>query len=113
MPVQQPIDYSLIGQRIKKERESKGLTQTQLGDLLRHPMSATAISLYEKGEREVSIDVLTDIAHILEVPLEYLIKGLKDAPSINIALRADKDLSKNEKALGQILEFIDFVKSRK
>ena len=112
MAVQQSINYPAIGERVKKEREKKGLSQTQLGSLLRNPMSATAISLYESGEREVSIEVLTDISKILEVPLEYLIKGVTDAPSINIALRADKDLSKNDKAVDQILDFIDYVKSK-
>lgn len=113
MVIQQPIDYSAIGKRIKKLRENVGLTQTQLGKKLKPNLSATAISLYETGDREVSIAVLNAMAEIFKSPVEYLIKGVDGAASINIALRADKDLSTNEKAVGQILDFIEFVKNRK
>lgn len=104
------VDYFAIGKRIKKLRENAGFTQAQLGERLYPKFSATAISLYETGDREMSIAVLNMMAEIFKTPVEFLIKGIEMAPSINIALRADKDLSKNEKAVGQILDFIEFVK---
>ena len=94
----QAVDYKAIGQRLKKVREENRLTQGQLAEKLAKPLTATAISLYENGEREVGLDVLTEMAGILRIPVEYLIKGKVEAPSINVALRADKDLENNQKA---------------
>ncbi|HCC25075.1 MAG TPA: hypothetical protein DEP85_06170 [Holosporales bacterium] len=106
-------NYIQIGQRIRNVREAKGLTQTQLGDRLRVPITATAISLYEKGDREVSVDVLAEIANKTEVSVEYLATGkLEGSPPIQVALRADKDLWKNEAARTQVLDFIEFIKKK-
>lgn len=106
-------NYVQIGQRIRDVRESKGLTQSQLGEKLKVPLSATAISLYEKGDREVSVDVLSDIAEITDVSVEYLATGkLDNSPTIQVALRADKDLWKNKKARAQVLDFIEFIKNK-
>ena len=100
-----------IGERVRKAREGKGLTQTDLGSKLKTPVTATAISLYEKGERDIGVEALTEIADILEVSFEYLAKGVTEQePSIGIALRADKDLQDNKQARDQIMSYIDFVK---
>lgn len=105
--------YEQIGQRIREVREAKNLTQLQIAEKLQVPVTATAISLYEKGEREISVDVLAEIAKITGVSVEYLATGKLDtAPSINIALRADKDLWKNKRARKQVLDFIEFMKKR-
>lgn len=106
-------NYEQIGQRIREVREAKGMTQTQFGEKLRIPLTATAISLYEKGEREVSVDVLTEIAKITNTSFEYLATGNRgNGSSINVALRADKDLWKNPKAREQVLDFIEFIKKK-
>lgn len=100
-----------IGRRIKEARESKGLTQQQLADKLTAPLTATAISLYEKGSRDVPVDVLSEIAKLTDASFEYLASGtLTDGHTIQVALRADKDLYKNEHAQKQVLDFIEFVK---
>jgi len=104
--------FQEIGQRIREARESKGLTQSELGSRLSKPLTSTAISLYESGSRDVSVDVLIKIAEILKVELSYLISGKAENPSINLALRADKELWKDEGRRKQVLEFIDFVKQR-
>lgn len=100
-----------IGERVRRAREGKGLTQTDLGSKLKTPVTATAISLYEKGERDIGVEALTEIADILEVSFEYLAKGVTEQePSIGIALRADKDLQDNKQARDHIMSYIDFVK---
>lgn len=105
------INYALIGKRIKSAREEKGWSQGTLGSKLSKPLTATAISLYENGERDISVDVLTEIADLFDLSVEYLIKGVQcDVPPVHVALRADQDLSK--KARDQILDFIDYVKSK-
>lgn len=109
--MKQDTSSKSIGERIRNARESKGLTQTELGKQLKEPVTATAISLYEKGMRDVGVDALAEIADILDVSFEYLAKGkTSEEPSIKVALRADKDLQNNENAVQQITDFIDFVK---
>ena len=107
-----PVDFKVVGKRIKKAREDKRLTQAQLGQKLSRSVTATAISLYEKGLRDVGIDVLDEISSLLNVPFEYLVKGSIGAPTIAVALRADKDLQDNTKAQEQIVDFVDFIKNK-
>lgn len=110
------IDLQEIGKRIKELRENKNITQSQLGEMLSNPITPTAISLYEKGEREPGLDVLEDIAEKLGISLDFLINGHTDklgTPSIKVALRADKELWNKPKTQEQILDFIDFVKKKK
>jgi transcriptional regulator with XRE-family HTH domain len=104
--------YEKIGKRIKRCREVKELTQAELGNKLSKPLTATAISLYEKGEREASLEVLAEIAEILNVSLQFLILDEENTqtPSIKVALRADKQL--NEKARNQIMDYIEFIKNK-
>lgn len=104
--------YEKIGKRIKRCREVKELTQSELGSRLSTPLTATAISLYEKGEREASLEVLAEIAEILDVSLQFLILDEENiqTPSIKVALRADKKL--NEKARSQIMDYIEFIKNK-
>ncbi len=104
--------YKEIGRRIKRAREVAGLTQSELGKKLSIPITATAIFLYEKGKREVSIKVLTEISKILNVSHQFLMlnEEEKNIPSTEIALLADKDISSQGKK--QILDYIEYVKSR-
>lgn len=109
----QDTSSKAIGDRVRKAREGKGMTQAELGSKLKTPVTATAISLYEKGDRDVGVEALTEIADILDVSFEFLAKGVTDQePSIKIALRADKDLQDNKKAREQIMDFIDYVKQK-
>lgn len=104
------IDYEEIGRRIRQAREAKNISQGELGSRLLHQVTATAISLYEKGDRDVGLDVLAEIAKIFDVSMESLVEGYKEAPPIPVALRADKELKNNQKAQDQIMDFIDMVK---
>ena len=63
-----------IGSRIKEVRENKKITRKQLA--LKLGVSDVTITRYENGTRKPNIKVLTEIANILEVPLEGLI-GVK------------------------------------
>ena len=104
------IDYKEIGRRIRQAREAKNMSQGELGSRLSSPVTATAISLYEKGNRDIGLDSLSEVAKIFEVSMESLIDGYKEAPPIPVALRADKELKNNPKAQKQIIDFIDMVK---
>lgn len=105
-------DYKAIGKRIREAREMRGVSQGELAKMLKPTLTATAISLYESGDRYINIYVLSEIAKNLDISMETLIEGYKEAPPIQVALRADKDLKDNAKAQDQIMDFIEYVKSK-
>lgn len=54
-----------IGQRIRKYRKEKGLNQSELAEKI--GKSLRTVQKYEKGEIEVAISVISDIAEVLGV----------------------------------------------
>ncbi len=70
--------YTRIGARIKKAREYKYLSQSELGAKL--GVTATAINYYEKGKRKIGIDDLYRLAAALNKPFEYFLSdGISNA----------------------------------
>lgn len=65
-----PVSASL-GQRIRTARRDAGMSQGQLATALNTTQSA--ISLYEAGQRSVGIDMLLNVAKILNRPLHYFL----------------------------------------
>ena len=61
----------LIGERVRKYRRRKGLSQEQLGDIV--GFSQSKISKIENGDWD-SLSDLRLIARALEVPIEELVK---------------------------------------
>ena len=105
--------YIEIGARIKEARENEDLTQTDLARKLNYK-SPTAISLIEAGERRVQISDLEQIAKILHRDVSFFIKGkhaTTPQPSVQIALRADKQLDQED--VKRVESFIDALKLSK
>ena len=61
----------LLGDKVRKYRREKGLSQERLGELV--SFSQSKISKIENGERD-SLSDLRLIARALEVPIEELVK---------------------------------------
>ena len=59
------------GQRLKNLRKKKGLTQTDLGNMLN--IDKSTICCYEKGTREPPIDNIIELMHIFGVSADYLL----------------------------------------
>ena len=57
------IDYSVIGERLKKARKDKGLTQEELAEKL--DISIAFLSRVERGNAKVNLKRLTQIGEIL------------------------------------------------
>jgi len=87
------IDYGTIGRRIKTVREMAGLSQKELGK--RIGRSTTAISLFESGERKISLELLGKIAKELQVSFKELLEGYSSLPQY----ASLKHLRKNEPLL--------------
>jgi transcriptional regulator with XRE-family HTH domain len=62
----------LVGQALKRARESKGLTQKQLAEMLY--VDPSLVCRWEKGQRRIMADELITILEILEIPLDELKK---------------------------------------
>lgn len=66
---------NILHERLKQERLSKGYTQKQVADAL--GVTYNAISQYESGVREPSIDLLIKLCKFFDITSDYLI-GLSD-----------------------------------
>ena len=65
-----------IGMRIKKARQSRGLTQLELARDI--GASQTAVALWESGNRKISTEVIERVSVVLSVSASYLLFGEKD-----------------------------------
>lgn len=70
-----------FGEKIKKLRKEKKLTQKQLADLA--GVAISAISAYESGNRYPSYEVLINLSHIFHVSTDYLL-GISSIKSIDV-----------------------------
>lgn len=81
------LDYKAIGRRIRQVRESVGISQEELGKKI--GLSTAAISLFESGERKISLGLLNKIAGNLGTSLKELIEGYdKPLRYVSVSFRA-------------------------
>lgn len=78
------------GDRIKKARESVGLTQEQLGKKI--GVTGVTIMRYEKNQREPRQKQLHAIADALNVPIYELYGGVADGDSIRFERDIDPEV---------------------
>ena len=88
------VDYKLIGDRIKKARKFKGITQDVLAENL--GVSIGYVSQVERGITKISLDLLAAISSILECDIASLITE----SATNLSKYMESDL------LSKILEII-------
>ena len=67
------VNYTLIGQRIKKRRKAAGLTQEQLAEQLF--VSVGYVSQIERGITKANLDMLSNICLAVGCDLPYLFTG--------------------------------------
>lgn len=77
------IKFSL---RLKELRTSKKLSQQNLANYI--SVSKSSINMYERGEREPSLETLEELADFFNVDFNYLI-GKSDVPN-RYAVNADE-----------------------
>ena len=65
------MDYYAIGQRIRKIRKARNLSQEQLSEMV--GISVTHMSHIETGNTKLSLPVLVDLANALEVRTDDLL----------------------------------------
>ena len=72
-----PIDYKIIGSRIKKERKSSKWSQEELAEIL--DISSSFQSRMERGATKISLDMLGRISEALNIPLSLLVTGVAES----------------------------------
>jgi len=103
-----------LGPKIRTARKDAGLSQGQLAESLNTTQSA--ISLYEAGQRSVGIDMLMNVARILNRPLHYflgedgeLMLYVRDSEIAGLI----KELEKHPDDLPQLLTYWNFLRWRR
>lgn len=90
--MQQEIDYVKLGLKIKKIRQSKGITQDTLAEIV--SCNTSHISNIENFHTKVSLNVLLAIANALDTSIDYLLSEQYENSSMaldNEILRALKN----------------------
>lgn len=67
------LNYTDIGNRIKKCRKDKKITQEKLAELIE--VSSNTISMIENGNQSFMIDKLNQFAKVFDVTTDYLLYG--------------------------------------
>jgi transcriptional regulator with XRE-family HTH domain len=75
-----------VGSRVRMRRMMLSMSQEKLGDAL--DLTFQQVQKYEKGTNRIGASRLQQIAHILQVPVEFFFEG---APGAQISGSADSD----------------------
>ena len=79
-----------FGQRLKKLRLEKNLTQKQLATLI--GVRNSIISFYEVGDRMPSVEIIIKLSAVFHVSTDYLM-GISPCKSLNIDGLSEEDIS--------------------
>ena len=82
----QEIDYSKLGLRIKETRQKKGLTQENLAEMVN--CNTSHISNIENNHTKVSLNVLLAIANSLDTSIDFLLSEQYE----NISFALDNEI---------------------
>lgn len=77
--MQQEIDYVKLGLKIKEIRQSRGLTQDNLAEMV--GCNISHISNIENNHTKVSLNVLLSIANALHTSIDYILSNQYLNPS--------------------------------
>lgn len=104
------MDQKKIGDFLKSLRQEKGLTQTQLADILY--VSNRSISRWEQGNGLPDIDLLLKLAHFYDVKLEEILDGQRNNMDNKIdstVLKAAELENDEKKKMIRIIQVITLI----
>lgn len=87
------FDQKAFGRRVKYLRKKKNLTLEQMSSALN--IGIDHLSRIELGKRGTSIDLLLDIAELLDVTVDFLVRGV------------ERPTQPTEKLIAQIRELLN------
>lgn len=68
------LDYSIIGERLKKARIAKGYTQEQLAEKI--DVSVAFLSRVERGKSKINLNRLNQLCDLLEISEGDILTGV-------------------------------------
>jgi transcriptional regulator with XRE-family HTH domain len=86
--------------KIKSAREAAGLSQRELGAILK--LSDRTISAYEVGRAEPSLAILQQMSHVVHQPILYFLDDQSDSVANSVAIK----LARIEQDLAEIKELL-------
>ena len=86
-----------IGERIKAERQKKGISQAALGEMLQ--ITQQAVAKWERDLSEPDSQMLIKLANYFGVTIDYLLGGNTSNIDANFAAATNDALSEQEKEL--------------
>lgn len=98
--------YNLLGKRIREERIKLNLTQEQLAEKV--DISTSYVGQIERGERNISLDTLINVANILGVTIDFLLQDSITFQQDNISSQIEQIISK--RTLKEKLMALDILK---
>jgi len=100
----------MIGERLKKLRKNKGITQIKLAEILE--VQKSTVSLYETGKSDPSDKVKIKIAKYFKISLDYLVGVIDNEVKYydkNLFLMLPANISDEDKSfLTKFMEFVEF-----
>ncbi len=100
------LNYYEIGQRIRKFRKAQGLSQEELAE--RVNISTTHMSHIETANTKLSLAVLVDIAEVLEVSVDDLLRDhpetQRDVAAKDIVTVLDRCNAKQSRVIADIVK---------
>lgn len=89
------LDFKAIGMKIKERRQSQGVTQEYLANLL--DVNPSHISNIECGRANPSLTALVKISNILQCSVDYFISG-----EYTFSLLAEKDKTLDDQIIDKL-----------
>ena len=102
------MDYFEIGQKIRKCRKEKGLSQEQLAEKVN--ISVSHMSHIETANTKLSLPVLVDIATVLQVQTDELLFGSRSQGSAALLMQIIQDCTAEQ--VDMIVELAKTVKNK-
>jgi len=108
------IDYSVIGQRIKKRRREKHMTIAKLAEIL--DISEAYIGRVEKGTSTISLKRALEISEILDINIGELLTGVQfhskeylNKELYDVLINCSPKKQKLIYSIAKIVEVVEFV----
>ena len=106
--VKMALDYSIIGERLKKARQNKHLTQENLAEKL--DVSVAFLSRIERGSSHINLKRLNQICDILDITEGQILNGSsgssKNYLNAEFTELLKKSSSEQQKLIYQIAQVI-------
>lgn len=105
------MNYESIGNEIKNSRINAGFTQEQLAEKIN--ISAVHLSNIERGKTKMSLDIIVNIATILQTPIDILLYSETELPECKTVINNKINEILEDCSPCEIIALYDIIKAVK